>query len=153
MEHRPLEQLCNVADVRGGPSLLSRRERLERWSERLALEPERRLRSLGEIEFKPASQRALLRSDNSPLTVAYEDPVLRSAGLESDKLGDAIAFFGLSEGQAHWLLCSCMNGLSMEAGLTARRVARLADPRYKVRVTGVVLGVAFAAPALLYLLV
>src|SRR4051812_41506063 len=98
MEHRPVEELRAIADVHGHESpLVSRRERLERWSERLAAEPTRRLRSLGEIEFTPVIQRASLRADNSPLTVAYEDPILRAAGLTSDELGEAIAFFGLSE--------------------------------------------------------
>jgi hypothetical protein len=151
MEQRPVEQLSAIADVHAEPPLLSQRERLERWSERLASDPKRRLRSLGEIEFTPISQRASLRADNSPLTVAHEDPVLRAAGLGSDELGEAIAFFGLSEGQAHRLLCSCMNGWSMEAGSAARKVARLANPMHKVRVTGIALGAAVLVPSLLYL--
>ena len=130
MEHRPVDALRALADVHGeGPRLLSRRERLERWAEVLAREPERRLRSLGEIEFVPKAERPDLRADNSPLTVAYADPVLRAAGLEGDRLGDAMAFFGLSERQAHRLLCSCMNGWRIDPAQAARSVRRLADPR------------------------
>lgn len=149
MEHRPVEELRIVADVH--PPLLSHRERLERWAECLASEPARRLKSLGEIEFTPRQERPALRADNSPLTVAFEDPALRAAGLDSDRLGDAMAFFGLSERQAHRLLCSCMNGWSMEAGKTAERVRRLADPNHRARLVGLGVGAAVAGPLLLYL--
>src|SRR5919112_155441 len=85
MEHKPLDQLRSVADVQPRP--LSREERLQRWIDLLERDPARRLNSLGEIEFKPPAERALIREDNSPLTVAYEDPVLRADGLASDRQG------------------------------------------------------------------
>ncbi|HEX2134861.1 MAG TPA: hypothetical protein VHG30_03005 [Microvirga sp.] len=152
MEHRFVDELRTIAEVHGGERLvLTRRERLERWAECLAADPKRRLKSLGEIEFTPRSRRASLRADNSPLTVAFEDPVLRSAGLGSDQLGEAIAFFELSEGQAHRLLCSCMNGWSMEAGSTARKVRRLANPVFGSPLAGWAAGAALGGPALLYL--
>jgi hypothetical protein len=151
MEHKPVETLRVLADVHGGvPHLLSRRERLERWAEVLAREPDRRLRSLGEIEFVPRSERPALRADDSPLTVAYADPVLRASGLESDRLGDAMAFFELSERQAHRLLCSCMNGWRIEAGRAAQSVRRLAEPRSHLNLALGVAGVAACAPMILY---
>lgn len=151
MEHKPVDVLRGLADVHGGGlRLLSRRERLERWAEVLEREPERRLRALGEIEFVPKAQRPALRADHSPLAVAYADPVLRAAGLGGDRLGDAMAFFELSERQAHRLLCSCMNGWRIEAGRAARSVRRLADPRSRLP-TAIGIGAALAgAPALLY---
>ena len=118
MEHKPVEKLRSVAEVHEfNQGFLSRRERLERWAEVLERQPKRRLRSLGEIEFVPKDKRPELRSDESPITVAFEDPVLRAAGLKGDTLGDAMEFFELSEGASHRLLCSCMNGWSMEAGI------------------------------------
>ena len=88
MEHKPVEKLRSVAEVHEfKQGFLSRRERLERWAEILERRPKRRLRSLGEIEFTPEEARPELRSDNSPLTVAFEDAVLRADGLRSDKLG------------------------------------------------------------------
>ena len=111
MEHKPVETLRDVAEVREfKQGFLSRRERLERWAELLERQPKRRLRSLGEIEFVPKDKRPELRSDESPITVAFEDPILRAAGLKGDTLGDAMEFFELSEGASHRLLCSCMNG-------------------------------------------
>lgn len=153
MEHRPVEQLRLIADVRiGGHSFLSRRERLERWAECLAADPKRRLKSLGEIEFTPKAERYAMRADNSPLTVAFQDPVLRAEGLQSDQFGEAMAFFELSERQAHRLLCSCMNGWSMDAGATARKVHKLASHNHRERLTGLTLGVVIGGISLLYLM-
>ena len=59
-----------------------------------------RLNTLRETEYKPVKERSALRQDNSPLTVAFEDPVLRSAGLTNDTFGEVARFFGLS----HWRL-------------------------------------------------
>lgn len=131
MEHKRVDQLRSVADVEAAlpQTFMTRRERLERWAELLERDPRRRLHSLGEIEFHPRDTRHLMRADESPISVAYADPVLRAAGLAGDKLGDAIAFFELSEGDAHRVLCSCLNGRTMEAGLAARRVRGIANYR------------------------
>ena len=152
MEHKTVETLRGVAEVHAFKQwFLSRRERLERWAELLERQPKRRLRSLGEIEFTPEEKRPELRSDESPITVAYEDPILRADGLKGDRLGDAMEYFDLSERAAHRLLCSCMNGWSMEAGVTARKVHRIANPDHRLMVVSS-LGLLVAAPAVLYLL-
>ncbi|MET0526844.1 MAG: hypothetical protein ABW003_00595 [Microvirga sp.] len=152
MEHKPVETLRGVAEVHEfKQGFLSRHERLERWAEILERQPKRRLRSLGEIEFTPEEKRPELRSDESPITVAFEDPVLRADGLRSDRLGDAMEFFDLSDRAAHRLLCSCMNGWSMEAGTTARKVRRLANPDHRLMLFTAA-GLLTTAPAVLYLL-
>jgi hypothetical protein len=154
MEYQPVEQLRTLADLRAAaPACLTRRERLERWAEVLEREPEARLRSLGEIEFHPRQERPLMRADNSPLTVAYADPVLRAAGLRTDTLGDAMLFFDLSERQAHRLLCSCMNGWSISADRAAAQIRRIANPDMRLRAAAWSAGVAavVGAPTLLYL--
>lgn len=152
MEHKPVETLRGVAEVHEfKQGFLSRRERLERWAELLERQPKRRLRSLGEIEFTPEEKRPELRSDESPITVAYEDPVLRADGLKGDRLGDAMDYFELSDRSVHRLLCSCMNGWSMEAGTTARKVRRIANPDYRMMFITSASLVA-AVPAVLYLL-
>ncbi|HEX2134898.1 MAG TPA: hypothetical protein VHG30_03200 [Microvirga sp.] len=128
MEHKPLTEINTVADVVAvAPKRMTRRERLERWAELLERDPTRELSSLEEIEFKPKSERRFLRADNSPLTVAFADPVLRAEGLASDRLGDASDFFGLTVNDAHFALCSCLYGRTMQAGEAASRVHRLAD--------------------------
>jgi hypothetical protein len=84
------------------------------------------------LEFTPRHQWKALRVDKSPLTVAFDDPVLRASGLASDQLGDAISFFELSERQTHRLLCTCMHGFSMSAGQAARIVRSLASPMPRI---------------------
>jgi len=97
MEYKTIEDLRDVAEVRVAErALMTRREKLERWAELLERDPARRLRSLGEIELKSPAERALMRSPDSPLTVAFDDPVLREQGLASDRLGDGMAFFEIS---------------------------------------------------------
>ncbi len=66
-----------------------------------------------------------VRADDSPLTVAYEDPVLRAEGLASDRLGDAMDFFELNDNEAHVAFCSCHVGSSFEARFAASRVRAL----------------------------
>ena len=127
MEHKPLRDLSHVADlVPETPKLsLTRRERLERWIEVLSREPGRALNTLREIEHKPRDARRASRVDNSPLTVAYNDPVLRADGLASDRLRDAADYFELSDEEAHRVFCSCLYGESVapwfRCGATAER--------------------------------
>ena len=124
MKHTHLDELRQRAEIGDAPirTAMTRLERLERWAEIMEREPERRLRTLEEMEFVPRDERPLMRADNSPLTVAFQDPILREEGLASDRLGDARLFFGLSDGQAHRLLCSCMNGRAIQSGMAAKRV-------------------------------
>jgi hypothetical protein len=134
MEYKTIEDLRDVAEVHVAErALMTRREKLERWASLLERDPARRIRSLGEIELKSPSERPNMRSPDSPLTVAFEDPLLRDQGLASDKLGDGMAFFEITEEDAHQLMCSCMNGWSMASGKVARGVRRIANPRNGLR--------------------
>lgn len=126
MRYVARDEIAGRADIHEVPRQgLTRAEKLERWADVLMQKPDRILRSLGEIEWVAKAERPRLRSDNSPLTVAFADPVLRGEGLGSDTYGDAVRFFELSERDAHRLLCSCMNGWSMRADLVAGRVRRM----------------------------
>jgi hypothetical protein len=150
MEFKHHDQLRRLADIHvATPPAMTRRERLERWAEILAREPQRRLKTLDEIDLKPEAERAAMRADDSPLALAYADPVLRAQGLEGDRLGDAMKFFDLSEYDAHWVLCSCLNGRTMESGRAAQRVRMVNDgSRSYVRVGAVAF--VLAVPVLLY---
>jgi hypothetical protein len=152
MEHKDLDYLRSVADVQ--PKPLTRQERLERWIELLERDPRRRLNSLGEIEFKPPAERVLIREDNSPLTVAYDDPVLRADGLASDRLGDVMRYFALSDGQAHYALCSCLSGRTLESGSCAQRLRNVTGNAAWQSAVGawVLAGLAVGLPGVLYLL-
>jgi hypothetical protein len=107
------------------PKRLTRNERLERWALALERRKDARLRTLRETEYKPYYERLAMREDNSPLTVAFEEPVLRSAGLRDDTFGEAARFFELSEWELHTALCYCHFGPTVRASEVAARVRSL----------------------------
>ena len=76
MKYPSLEQIALDADIHPGIGM-SRHERLERWAELLERHPRRRLSTIEGTEFGSRSEREAKRSDDSPLTVAFDDPVLR----------------------------------------------------------------------------
>jgi hypothetical protein len=120
MEYKTLDEISRVAQVESGFGTMSRRERLERWATVLE-RYEGRLRPLRRIEYVSKQERKDLWGEDSPLTVAYKDPVLRAEGLTSDRLGSAMAFFQLTEDAAHHLLCDChYRGMMTTAGVAAR---------------------------------
>jgi hypothetical protein len=80
MKYQSLEQIVLEADVHPGVNM-SRRERLERWVELLERQPHRRLATIEGTEFGSRREREAKRADHSPVTVAFDDPVLRAAGL------------------------------------------------------------------------
>jgi len=125
MEHKTLDEIRDVAAIR--PSWLVGRpmtkgERLERWAEVLERAGDRRLKTLHEIEYVSRVERAALRANNSPLSVAFRDARLRAEGLAGDTVGDALAFFGISEMELHGILCFCHHGETMSAHAAAARV-------------------------------
>jgi hypothetical protein len=129
MEHRTLDEIKPLAEVtpfQTTSSKMSRRERLERWATVLERH-EGTLVPLNRIEYLPERERVLLRGTGTPLTVAYQDPILREEGLASDRLGDATAFFDLTKGQAHCLLCDCNYYGTMTAEGVATRVRSIAN--------------------------
>jgi hypothetical protein len=127
MEHKPLIALRAVADIRFSSTQapMTREQRLERWIWLLEADPERKLRSLHEIEHLPAASRRQCRAESSPLTVAYEDPVLRSAGLRSDRIGDCSEFFELTDKQMHHGFCSCHVGARLTGQEAAERLRQV----------------------------
>ncbi|GJE45007.1 hypothetical protein AEGHOMDF_4201 [Methylobacterium soli] len=130
MEHKSVEQLQGVADVTPQPTLLTtRRARLEHWAALLEQEPGRTFPTLPEVDLLPRAQRRSLRVEGSAVSFAFADPLLRASGLSGDTYGDARSFFGLREGQAHRLLCSCINGRHVRAGLAAKRLRAMASRR------------------------
>ncbi len=125
MEHKTRDEIREVANILPSclqPRPLSKRERLELWAESLEREGGRRLRTLYQIEYAPPAERAAGRSDDSPLGVAFNHPGLRAAGLAGDTIGDATAFFGISESELHNILCFCHYGETMSADVAAARV-------------------------------
>jgi predicted protein tyrosine phosphatase len=155
MEYKSLDQIEREADVRSGVTqapALSRRERLVRWAEALDRQQGRYLRSIDGTEFGTRRERHSKRADDSPLTVAFADPVLRAEGLRGDRVGDAVDFFGLSEHDVHRLVCYCHYGRAISAAVAAdhvRAIARHADAFTLPRARTVIAGASALAALLL----
>jgi hypothetical protein len=125
MEKISLDRLASVATVIPLPA--TRSQRLQRWRDLLRQQGDRLLRPLLHLEFRTPEDRAECRADNSPLSVALADPVLRAAGLTGDTVGEAEAFFRLSSRETHYLLCDCHYLGAMGSERVARRVNVLAQ--------------------------
>jgi hypothetical protein len=130
MKHQPVHEIDALAHITQVEApTLSRRDRLQRWADLLSRDPHRQLKALSRVEFYAERERALLRGENTPISVAAADPALREAGLHGDTLGDAQAFFDLSDAEAHRLLCDCHFVGQMTAGRVARRIRGVAKPK------------------------
>jgi hypothetical protein len=129
MEYKTIESLTKVAQVHPEgvqKRRLLRRERLYRLAE--VLDQFRGpVRLLSRVEYLPESERMLLRDDHSPLTVAFNDPVLRAEGLPGDRFEDAIGFFQLTRWEAHELLCDCHYTGSISSAMVARRARAIGN--------------------------
>jgi hypothetical protein len=128
MRHQPIEQLLDTAIPLQAFPVMSRKERLLRWAEILKGVDQRVLQPLKFVEFYAPTERRRLRADQSPLDLAFADPTLRAAGLRGDSLGEAQAFFGLSDHEAHFLLCDCHWRGQMTGAAAAKRIRAVASP-------------------------
>lgn len=134
MKHEHLDELRLRAEVLPSSTevrKLSRRERIERWATLLE-QHQGRLLPFIRTEYLSYHERRALRGDDSPLAVAFRDPLLRADGLTGDTLGEGLAYFGLSEQKAHRLLCDChyagtMTGMNVATRLRASTKAGLAE--------------------------
>src|SRR5690348_10119930 len=129
MNHRSVHELGAVARIVPAgpdPARAVRRARLERFAALLD-RCEGKLHLLTRIEYTSKAAREVMRMDESPLAVAYADPVFRAQGLESDRLGEAMRFFALSWGETHHLFCDCHYGsMAVGPGAIAERVRAVA---------------------------
>lgn len=127
MKHHSLEELQTIAQVEScfDPDGMTRRQRLERWAELLELIRHRHLDTLHETEFQVSDERNALRSDYSPITIAFRDPVLRAAGMETDTYGEAKRFFKISDDELHDVVCYCRFGTTVSAAAAAYQVRLL----------------------------
>jgi hypothetical protein len=146
MEQRSVESLRGIAEVHlVPPPPPDHAQRLELWAKALehrGLEP---VRLFHQLEFMPRSEWESLRVEDSPLTIAFNDPSLRAAGLQSDRLGDAMAFFNLGERDTHRMLCSCVHGAAMSASRAAGIVRQVADPAPQLAVRAATFAIGVSA--------
>lgn len=126
MEHKTVDQLESAGHI-ATTLPLSRDERLSRWAAALERLGPALLNTLWRTEFASPQVRPSLRADNSPFTIAFDDPVLRAAGLNDDSYGEAKRFFEISDRDLHWLTCSCHHGNLISAEAAARCVRTIAS--------------------------
>jgi hypothetical protein len=121
MKHQEFDQLQNLARINQDypHQAMPRDKRLQRWAELLEAEPQKLLSTLHETEYQPRAVRAALHCDNSAISVAFNDPVLRAAGMKNDTYGEAKRFFELSDRQLHKIVCYCHFGATVSAQTTA----------------------------------
>ena len=134
MKHELVDDLKSKAEIVFPKTevKMSRRERVERWATLLENHQGRLLPFL-RTEYLSYEARKALRADDSPLTLAFSDPVLRNDGLTGDTLGEGIAYFGLSEQKAHRLLCDCHYSGTMTGREVASRLRLAAKPNLAER--------------------
>lgn len=135
MQYQRLDQVRAHAAITEVRPPMTRRQRLRRWAEVLKHEGARPLEALRWVEFYAEPERRQLRRDRSPIAFALSDPVLRAEGLVGDTLGDAQLFFGLSDDEAHKLLCDCHFQGRLTGRSAARRIRSLAHPGLIGRIT------------------
>jgi hypothetical protein len=126
MEYKSAAEIERAGGAAAGVPA-SREERLMRWAEALARLGGQRLHTLWRTEHAARSLRASMRADESPLTVAFADPLLRIAGLRDDTYAEARRFFQLTDNELHWIVCYCHFGETMSADAAARQVRAIAN--------------------------
>ena len=129
MESESLPEIRAVAQVHPGiprPEATSKQQRLKCWplpSSRGWAELSPLIRSRVFVFWRTSAPSC----HDSPLTVAFQDDHLRTAGLESDRLGDTMRFFWFSDNQGHFLVCDCYyGGGAMDATQVARGLRSVA---------------------------
>lgn len=122
MQYQRLDQVRAHAAVAEARPPMTREQRLRRWADVLKRTGSRPLEALRWVEFYAEPERRRLRRDGSPIALAFADPVMRADGLAGDTLGDAQLYFGLSDDDAHQLLCDCHYQGTLTGRTAARRV-------------------------------
>ncbi|WP_192183233.1 hypothetical protein [Mesorhizobium amorphae] len=131
MKHQTLDHLQAIADVKleAPTPKMTRTQRIKRWAELLEAQPARCLGMFVGTEYLLPQARQIARAAGSPITVAFEDPLLRAAGLQNDTYGEAKRFFELADWQLHDIVCSCHAGTTTKGKSAAATVRRVLSGR------------------------
>ena len=126
MKHQTRNQLLSIAEVHPEPThaFMTRNQRLERWAELLEKNPDRALVALEGTEHLSRGARHVCRAADSPIRVAFDDPLLRGEGMQNDTYGEAKSFFQISDWRLHEIVCDCRTGSTMQASRAAHQVRK-----------------------------
>jgi hypothetical protein len=127
MEHKTQENLRLHAAVypEHPANPMTRQQKIERWAELLEREPQRKLSTIAGTEYRPSAERSVMRAAATPISVAFDDPVLRAEGLKDDTYGEARRFFGISDHELHRIVCECHYGAAVNSAVAARMVRKM----------------------------
>ena len=127
MKYQTLDEVRQRAALarEPGAAVLSRKDRLERWASLLEAYQGKVLPFFG-IEHLPRRELAAMRADQTPLAVAFADPMLRADGLKGDNVGSVMEYFELSRGQIHRLFCDCHYRGTMTSASVAAELRSIA---------------------------
>jgi hypothetical protein len=104
---------------------MTKSERLHRWAD--SLELHKQLELIDDAAHRRRDEFSA-RAESSPLTVAFDDWAFQAEGLRSDRVGDALAFFDLSEDEMQRIVGSSDYGRrTVQAAIAAVRVRALAE--------------------------
>ena len=121
---------------------MTKSERLHRWADNLELR--KQLELIDDAAHRRRDEFSA-RAERSSLTVAFDDWAFQAEGLRSDRVGDTLAFFELSEDEMQRIVGSSDYGRrTVQAAIAAVRVRALAEraesttlPQVGVLVAGV----------------
>ena len=135
MEHKTLEQLQQVADVKPATPILKASEKWRRWGRCLEARAYERMRSLHHLESPIWNLFNRFRSiAGTPFVAAADDPVLVAAGFNKDgSLADALRFFETDAQSVHRIMCYCHQGEDMSARHASYGVLGFASNFYEGR--------------------
>ena len=107
MQHLSQDQIMAMAQ----PIPLTRDDKLERWASLVERSTDR-IFVFHRLEYQSQYELDRLADPRSAFAIAAGDPVLKEAGLSSDKVGDGMRFFELSKYNVHAFSCDCAGHIS-----------------------------------------
>lgn len=112
-----------LADLITSIPVMTKREKLMRLAKLVRLAPHN-LAMFNGIEYATAADLGQLHHPLSAFAVASTDPIFKDAGLQGDRVGEAMRFFELTKNELHAFSCDC--GGHIDNQQMARRVEALA---------------------------
>lgn len=104
--------------------VMSKREKLLRFAHIVRASKEQFV-IFSNIEFMTPGQLSMTYHPGSAFAAAAADPILKDAGLKSDRVSEAARFFDLTREELHEFSCDCGGLVSNEE--MARRIERIAN--------------------------
>jgi hypothetical protein len=106
---------------------MTKADKLMYWAQ-LIRDCPTRLRMYSDIEYMHPSELDAMKHSGTVFALAYEDPILRDAGLAGGSIGDGKRFFELTGDELHAFSCDCHGEMSNE--VVASRITAIAHGKF-----------------------